>query len=52
MNQHVVAGGNGPDYDWSQDHISVKTPHAGAARWRRIHPRARRALRHLAGVVL
>jgi len=25
---------------------------AGAARWRRIHPRARRAPRHLAGVVL
>ena len=26
MKQHVVAAGAGPDYDWSQDHISVKTP--------------------------
>ena len=26
MNHHVVAAGRGPDYDWSQDHISVKTP--------------------------
>jgi quercetin dioxygenase-like cupin family protein len=26
MKQHVVAAGHGPDYDWSQDHISVKTP--------------------------
>jgi len=27
-------------------------PPRGSRRWRRIHPRARRALRHLAGVVL
>ena len=26
MKQHVVPLGQGPDYDWSQDHISVKTP--------------------------
>ena len=26
MKHHVVAAGRGPDYDWSQDHISVKTP--------------------------
>ena len=26
MKQHVVAAGHGPDYEWSQDHISVKTP--------------------------
>lgn len=26
MKQQVVAAGLGPDYDWSQDHISVKTP--------------------------
>ncbi len=26
MKQRVVAPGQGPDYDWSQDHISVKTP--------------------------
>ena len=26
MKQQVVAAGHGPDYDWSQDHISVKTP--------------------------
>jgi len=26
MNQHVVEPGQGIDYDWSQDHISVKTP--------------------------
>jgi quercetin dioxygenase-like cupin family protein len=26
MRQHVVAAGQGLDYDWSQDHISVKTP--------------------------
>jgi len=26
MKQHVVPPGQGPDYDWSQDHISVKTP--------------------------
>jgi hypothetical protein len=26
MKQHVVAAGHGPDYDWSQDHISVTTP--------------------------
>ena len=26
MKQHVVGPGHGPDYDWSQDHITVKTP--------------------------
>jgi len=26
MKPQVVAPGHGPDYDWSQDHISVKTP--------------------------
>jgi quercetin dioxygenase-like cupin family protein len=26
MKQYVVAAGQGLDYDWSQDHISVKTP--------------------------
>jgi hypothetical protein len=25
MKQHVVAAGQGPDYDWSQDHISPET---------------------------
>ncbi len=26
MKQHIVEPGQGTDYDWSQDHISVKTP--------------------------
>ena len=26
MRPHVVGAGDGPDYDWSQDRISVKTP--------------------------
>jgi quercetin dioxygenase-like cupin family protein len=26
MSHHVVAPGEGLDYDWSQDHISVKAP--------------------------
>lgn len=28
MKQHIVEPGQGTDYDWSQDHISVKTPAA------------------------
>jgi quercetin dioxygenase-like cupin family protein len=26
MKQHVVQAGEGPDYEWSQDRIAVKTP--------------------------
>jgi quercetin dioxygenase-like cupin family protein len=26
MKHHVVAAGEGPSYDWSQDRVSVKTP--------------------------
>jgi len=26
MRQDVVRAGEGPDYDWSQDHVSVKMP--------------------------
>ena len=26
MKQHVVRAGEGPEYDWSQDRISVKSP--------------------------
>ena len=28
MNQHVVAAGDGVDYDWTNDHIFVKSPMA------------------------
>jgi quercetin dioxygenase-like cupin family protein len=28
MRPHVIEAGQGTDYDWSQDHISVKTPAA------------------------
>lgn len=26
MKQHIIAAGQGKDYDWSKDHIYVKTP--------------------------
>lgn len=26
MKQHLVRAGEGPDYDWAQDHLTVKTP--------------------------
>ena len=26
MKQHVVPAGGGPDYDWTNDHVFVKTP--------------------------
>ncbi len=26
MKQHIVPAGDGPDYDWTNDHIFIKTP--------------------------